>query len=114
MTATDERAERIASVGYDYEAREVEPVSACNLCGSDEHVQVSRRDRYGFPVSLSICVCCGLGFLSPRLTADEYASFYGSVYRPLVSAYHGWRIDAETVQADQREYAAELVERLAR
>ena len=32
---------------------------------------------------------CGLGFISPRLTAAEYGHFYESVYRPLVSAYHG-------------------------
>src|SRR5205823_2516616 len=52
---------------------------------------------------------CGLGFLSPRLAACEYAALYESVYRPLVSAYHGRLIDAETVQDDQRAYAAELV-----
>jgi SAM-dependent methyltransferase len=59
-----------------------------------------------------MCARCGLGFLSPRLTAAEYGAFYDSVYRPLVSAYHGRRIDAETVQVDQRGYAAELVELL--
>jgi SAM-dependent methyltransferase len=56
-----------------------------------------------------MCTRCGLGFLSPRLTAAEYGPFYERVYRPLVSAYHGRRIDAETVQDDQRGYAAELV-----
>jgi nicotinamide-nucleotide amidase len=35
------------------------------------------------------------------------------VYRPLVSAYHGRRIDAETLQAEQREYAAVRAETLA-
>ena len=57
-----------------------------------------------------MCRRCGLGFLSPRLTAAEYGAFYEDVYRPLVSAYHGRRIDAETVQVDQRGYADELVE----
>ena len=59
-----------------------------------------------------MCRRCGLGFLSPRLTAAEYGAFYEDVYRPLVSAFHGRRIDAETVQDDQRAYAAELVELL--
>lgn len=104
-----ERAGRIASVGYDYSAREVEPVDACNLCGSTEHVVVAERDRYGYPASLRLCARCGLGYLSPRLTAGEYGAFYESVYRPLVSAYHGRLIDAETVQVDQRGYADELV-----
>jgi 2-polyprenyl-3-methyl-5-hydroxy-6-metoxy-1,4-benzoquinol methylase len=104
------RAERIASVGYDYEAHETEPVGTCNLCGSTDLVELSGRDRYGYPAALWLCRRCGLGFLSPRLTATEYGEFYVDVYRPLVSAYHGWRIDAETVQDDQRGYAAELVE----
>ncbi|HXH88073.1 MAG TPA: class I SAM-dependent methyltransferase, partial [Gaiellaceae bacterium] len=57
-----------------------------------------------------LCATCGLGFLSPRLTAAEYAEFYAAVYRPLVSAYHGREINAETVQEEQRVYARELVE----
>ena len=72
--------------------------------------ELAKRDRYGYPASLWICRRCGLGFLSPRLTAAEYGAFYADVYRPLVSAFHGRRIDAETVQDDQRAYAAELVE----
>jgi SAM-dependent methyltransferase len=104
------RAERIAAVGYDYAAGEKKPVETCNLCGSSDLVELSRRDRYGYPASLWMCRRCGLGFLSPRLTAAEYGAFYQDVYRPLVSAYHGRRIDAETVQDDQRSYAKELVD----
>jgi 2-polyprenyl-3-methyl-5-hydroxy-6-metoxy-1,4-benzoquinol methylase len=105
-----ERAERIAAVGYDYAAHQTEPVEECNLCGSTDLAELSRRDRYGYPATLRMCRRCGLGFLSPRLTAAEYGSFYEDVYRPLVSAFHGRRIDAETVQNDQRAYAADLVE----
>lgn len=105
----DERAARIDAVQYDYAGRAVEAVSYCNLCGSARHAEVARRDRYGFPATFRVCLRCGLGFLSPRLTTDEYASFYDHVYRPLVSAYHGRRIDAETVQVEQREYADDLV-----
>jgi len=107
-----EREERIAAVGYDYAAHETEAVESCNLCGSTDLVELSRRDRYGYPASLRMCRRCGLGFLSPRLTAAGYGAFYEDVYRPLVSAFHGRRIDAETVQDDQRGYAAELVELL--
>jgi 2-polyprenyl-3-methyl-5-hydroxy-6-metoxy-1,4-benzoquinol methylase len=110
VTVTGGRAARIASVGFDYAARELEPVRACNLCGAAEHVEIARRDRYGYAASLHMCVRCGLGFLSPRLTAAEYAGFYEGVYRPLVSAYHGRRIDSETVQVDQEGYAAALVD----
>jgi 2-polyprenyl-3-methyl-5-hydroxy-6-metoxy-1,4-benzoquinol methylase len=107
--ASSERAERIAAVGYDYAAHAVEPVEACNLCGSSELKTLAEQDRYGYPATFQMCVRCGLGFLSPRLTAREYGAFYESVYRPLVSAYHGRRIDAETVQTDQRAYAEDLV-----
>jgi SAM-dependent methyltransferase len=110
VSATAERAARITSVGYDYATREREPVTECNLCASKELVDVSQHDRYGYPASMLMCARCGLGFLSPRLTAREYGAFYEHVYRPLVSAYHGRRIDAETVQEEQRSYAAELIE----
>ena len=103
-------ADRIAEVSYDPAAGELETVPECNLCGSPRHVEVSRRDRYGYALTFQVCARCGLGFLSPRPTAAEYGHFYESVYRPLVSAYHGRRIDATTVQVEQREYAHDLVE----
>jgi SAM-dependent methyltransferase len=107
--AVRERAARIDELAYNYEDRELEAVLTCNLCGSTNHVEVSRRDRYGYPAVLRVCIRCGLCFLSPRLTAAEYAEFYAGVYRPLVSAYHGRLIDAQTVQVEQREYAAKLL-----
>ena len=101
--------ERIAELGYDYAAQPKEPAEECNLCGpAGRPVEVSGQDRYGYPATLMVCRRCGLGFLSPRLTATGYGHFYAGVYRPLVSAYHGRRIDAETVQSEQRTYAAEL------
>ena len=103
------RRDRISAVAYDYDARAKERVDACAVCGADGvPVEVARRDRYGYAVTTVVCARCGLGYLTPRLTASEYADFYAGVYRPLVSAYHGRRIDAETVQTDQRGYAREL------
>ncbi len=108
------RSARIAALGYDYEAQPKERVAACNLCGPEGRpVEVSRRDRYGYPATLVVCGRCGLGYLSPRLGPAGYERFYASVYRPLVSAYHGRVIDAETVQGDQRAYGAELAAFLA-
>lgn len=102
-------AKRIAALGYDYDAQPTEPSGNCNLCGAPGRpVEVARRDRYGYRATLVVCRRCGLGYLSPRLSAAGYAHFYSCVYRRLVSAYHGRRIDAETVQAEQRGYAAEL------
>jgi SAM-dependent methyltransferase len=106
---SDERSARIAELGYDYAAHALEFVRECNLCGSRHHVEVSRVDRYGFPAVFRVCARCGLGFISPRLSAADYGRFYDGVYRPLVSAYHGRLIDAETVQVEQRDYAEELM-----
>ena len=94
-------------IDWNYLAREKEPVTACNLCGSTDLAELSETDRYGYPQPLRMCRRCGLGFLSPRLTAAEYGRFYEDVYRPLVSAYHGRRIDAETVQDDVRAASRE-------
>lgn len=114
MTTATPRAQRIAAVGFDPAARRRESVGSCNLCASTHLVEVSRRDRYGYDQPLALCARCGLGFLSPRLCAPEYARFYGDVYRPLVSAYHGRLIDSGTVQLEQRDYACELAAFLGR
>ncbi len=101
--------ERIAALGYDYGGQAMLRPAACNLCGAREHaIEVAERDRYGYPATFVVCGRCGLGYLCPRLSATQYAHFYSEIYRPLVSAYHGRRIDAETVQLEQRDYAAGL------
>jgi len=101
--------ERIAALGYDYGAQAKERPAHCNLCRAHGHsAEVARRDRYGYPATCVVCRRCALGYLSPRLSATAYAQFYSGVYRPLVSAYHGCRIDAESVPLEQRGYAARL------
>lgn len=105
-----DRRERIAAVQFDYAAQPRDMVTSCNLCGGGRFVVIAHRDRYGFPAEAHACVTCGLVFLNPRLTAAAYRQFYESVYRPLVSAFHGRLIDARTIQAEQAVYAAERVE----
>jgi predicted O-methyltransferase YrrM/ribosomal protein S27AE len=104
---TPDRHQRIAALGYDYASQPHEALTACNLCGSSTFVVLTHRDRYGYPAEAHACGRCGLVFLNPRMTAAAYGRFYDGVYRPLVSAFHGRRIDAQTIQAEQREYAAE-------
>ena len=105
-----ERKARIAALGYDYASQPKDAVRACNLCGAAVAVTIAHRDRYGYPATASACPRCGLVWLSPRMTAAAYARFYDGVYRPLVSAFHGRLIDAVTIQAEQRAYAAERAE----
>jgi hypothetical protein len=100
------RAERVALVGYDYAAQPKQSLERCNLCGADGWTIVTRRDRFDFHAEATSCWRCGLTVLNPRMTAEAYGRFYDGVYRPLVSAFHGRRIDAKSIQAEQREYAA--------
>jgi len=102
-----ERRRRIDALGYDYAAQPRDAVASCNLCGWSVLVELTHRDRYGYPARASACGRCGLVFLDPRMTADAYGLFYQGVYRPLVSAFHGRTIDATTIQAEQRDYAVE-------
>jgi ubiquinone/menaquinone biosynthesis C-methylase UbiE len=108
-----ERAQRLAMLEFDHAAQPVRRVDRCNLCGNDRFVVLTHRDRYGFGSSASCCRRCGLVFLDPVLTDEAYAAFYRSTYRPLVSAYHGRRIDAETIEEEQHDYAAALGDLLA-
>jgi 2-polyprenyl-3-methyl-5-hydroxy-6-metoxy-1,4-benzoquinol methylase len=107
ITASPDRAQRIAALAFDYAGQPKDAVRACNLCGADAFVVLNRHDRYGYAAQAHACSRCGLVFLNPRMTAQAYGRFYDGVYRPLVSAYHGRLIDAQTVQDEQREYAAD-------
>lgn len=107
------RDARIAALGYDYASRPQQLRRACNLCGGERFVTLVHRDRYGYPARAAGCLRCGLVFLNPVMTREAYAAFYREVYRPLVSAYHGRRIDAESIQEEQAEYAAARAEMLA-
>ncbi|MEX1071949.1 MAG: hypothetical protein WEC37_04910, partial [Anaerolineales bacterium] len=109
----NERIKRIKALAYDYGGRAKEAVERCNLCGGDYFVQISHNDRYGYPAAAFVCAQCGLVFLNPRMKAEAYAQFYSSVYRPLVSAYHGRLIDANSIQDEQKTYAKERAEFLA-
>lgn len=104
-TTITSRYERIAALNYDYAQEPKAFVEACNLCQTDRWVVIAHRDRYGYPAQAACCSSCGLITLNPRLTPGAYGKFYESVYRPLVSAYHGRQIDAKTIQSEQVPYA---------
>ena len=70
---------------FDY-ATEPVTATACPVCGRDNPSRPT-TDRYGFAIGLSGCVSCGLRYLNPRMSADQYMRFYQMAYRPLVDAY---------------------------
>jgi hypothetical protein len=80
----------------------------CNLCGGGRTIQHKEIDRYGFLQGSEECVDCGLNFLNPRMTREAYARFYETAYRPLVSAFHGREINAQTIQPEQEQYGHRL------
>lgn len=102
---TEQRAQRIAELGYDYTGIPKDPAENCNLCGADTWVVISHTDRYGYDASTTTCRRCGATMLNPRMTRASYGTFYESVYRPLVSAYHGRLIDAQSIKGEQASYA---------
>jgi hypothetical protein len=104
-TLASARRARIDALSFDYAAQPTAAVAVCNLCGGAQFVVVSHRDRYGYPAAAHACYQCGLVFLNPRMTGEAYGRFYDGVYRPLVSAFHGRLIDADTIQGEQRDYA---------
>lgn len=110
---SESRKDRIAALGYDYATQPKTLRSRCNLCGFDRFVTLCHCDRYGYPAPADGCLRCGLVFVNPVMTSGAYTRFYQDVYRPLVGAYHGRLIDANTIQNEQREYAAALAELLA-
>ena len=105
---TSDRTARIQAVGFDYVKQEKTDILPCNLCGTDNWTIISHTDRYGFPAQAAACQVCGLTVLNPRMTRASYEEFYKDTYRRLVSAFHGRRIDAETVKNDQAIYALEV------
>lgn len=100
----DERASDL----FDYASQFKERVTRCNLCGGSTFTTIAHSDRYGFPVKADGCNGCGLVFLNPRMSRDGYTRFYEDAYRPLVSAYHGREINAQTIQPEQKAYARDL------
>ena len=108
-TIPSDRRQRIEALGFDYSAQPRELLNTCNLCGATRFITLTHHDRYGYAAEAAACERCGLVFLNPRMTAAAYGRFYDGIYRPLVSAFHGRLIDARTIQAEQREYAAARV-----
>ena len=57
----------------------------CNLCGATNYEVFCDRERFGLPLQTVICKECGLMYINPRPTKEQYAEFYKSDYRKVVS-----------------------------
>jgi len=65
---------------YSFESKE------CPVCLSMSFKIISEKDRYGLPMSVSICEKCGLVQTNPRMTEESYRQFYGKEQKPLYTA----------------------------
>ena len=53
----------------------------CQICNSDNFVNLSEKDRYGLKMSVIICKKCGLVQTNPRMDESSYQKFYKNEYR---------------------------------
>jgi hypothetical protein len=97
---------------WDHDAQPKDYIDLCNLCGEDVSLGIEQSDRYGYRVHMYWCAC-GLTQINPRMTREAYARFYETAYRPLVSAFHGREINAQTIRPEQKEYGDRLARLLS-
>lgn len=57
----------------------------CPICNSTQNTMLAERDCYGFPVTVVVCVSCGLIYNSPRLDEKSLQDMYTHEYRALDS-----------------------------
>jgi len=107
----DERCRRARPLVLRFlEGKRCHTVGSCNCCGSTHVTVISEHDRYGAPIRAAQCQQCGLVFLLDRLSKADYAEFYESAYRPIVSAYLGRAVTATSVRTEQERYAIHLLQ----
>jgi hypothetical protein len=90
----------------------------CNLCGEYDAEVLFAQDQHGFGLRTVMCNHCGLIYLNPRPTEQDYDDFYRNWYHrlyPARAAFHagqlGSKIVAETARLRWQAYAPFLGER---
>lgn len=64
---------------FDYTAAKTESIP-CNLCGGNSLYVLAQKLSNGQPVQTCMCKNCGLIFINPRMTRDEYDAYYKIYY----------------------------------
>jgi SAM-dependent methyltransferase len=55
---------------------------ACPLCGGQDATTLTERDRAGQPLTVVLCLGCGMGRVRPMPSAKGLLQYYQSHYRP--------------------------------
>jgi 2-polyprenyl-3-methyl-5-hydroxy-6-metoxy-1,4-benzoquinol methylase len=84
---------------------------ACNLCGEQDCETLFQQDQHGLGLCTVMCRQCGLIYLNPRPTAQDYDGFYRDWYHrlyPSRAAFHsgalGGRIVVEAARLRRDAY----------
>lgn len=93
---------------------------SCNLCGRDDGEVLFTQDEHAFGLRTVLCRGCGLIYLNPRPSAEDYDAFYRGWYhrlyptRAAVSAgTMGGRIASALARRRAQAYAPFLGERVS-
>ncbi len=85
----------------------------CNLCSEYDAATLFKQDQHGFGLHTVMCRRCGLIYLNPRPTAQDYDKFYRDWYHRLYPAraafnagHLGSQIAAETARLRCQAYAS--------
>jgi len=65
---------------FDYYKAKFENIS-CNLCGRNDFFVLAEKSVSGLPVRTCLCKNCGMIYINPRLTKEEYDNYYKYFYR---------------------------------
>lgn len=85
-TITDDMIQSLRTMGAvcDKQADGLYPMEAVPCyCGASSPQVITTVDRYGMPCQTNLCSRCGLVYMSPRMTAAAYQSFYETEYRTI-------------------------------
>lgn len=52
----------------------------CNLCGNQDSELITQKGQFNIPIRVVICPKCGLMYLNPRWSKEQYMHFYAHDY----------------------------------
>lgn len=78
----------------------------CNLCGCDDYEVMATLSRFHIPLRSVICRRCGLMYINPRMSQEQYKGFYKSVYRIFLPPEGG----TEKIFEQEKTFATEMLD----
>src|SRR3989338_1209052 len=98
-----------------YEKMKLENIP-CNFCVGNDFFVLARRAANGLPAQTCLCKKCGLIFLNPRMSKDDYDEYYKEHYRAHRAASIGKTERAAELQVnfdDARKFGRALAKLLS-